>query len=292
MAKATKIIQERLKQVDMVFEVRDARIPFSSANPELDRLVGTSKARLVVLNKADLANSNMERRVVERLRDEGKDAVFTTSSGKGNVKSLMAWARSTGAKRGEFKTVGVVGMVVGMPNVGKSSIINLLRASAGGVALRGSKKQVARVGANPGVTRNHTLFCVAKKPLLYVVDTPGVMVPRVSSPSVGLRLALTRAVPDGVVDQGEIVNVMLQHLNRHGLQRKYAEELGLKSGGCTDPEELIYAVERQSGALGKTETEARLICCRYLLQAFQEGRFGRLTIDDIYTDEVIQSDRK
>ncbi|CAN0336275.1 unnamed protein product, partial [Discosporangium mesarthrocarpum] len=224
MAKATKGIGDRLKQVDMVFEVRDARIPFSSANLQLDKLVGRSKARLVVFNKADLANPNMEQRVLARLKKEGKDAIFTCCNDKkGDIKGLMAWARSTGAKRGNFKTTGMVAMVVGMPNVGKSSLINLLRRQARGSAAPDSKKQarsstqpwpqVARVGTNPGVTRNLTVFRVSEKPLLFVMDTPGVMVPRVSSPGVGLRLALTKGVPEGVVDQAHLADFMLRHLN-------------------------------------------------------------------------------
>ncbi|CAN0127121.1 unnamed protein product, partial [Ectocarpus sp. 13 AM-2016] len=171
----------------MVFEVRDARIPFTSANEDLDKIVGPSKARLIVLNKArarqcaDLSNQALEQRVLQRFKEQGKAAVYACGRTGTNVNKLLAWARERGARRGEFSTTGAIAMVVGMPNVGKSSLINLLRGKAnrggGGGGDGEGAKQVARVGAMPGVTRQVSAFRIASNPPLYLVDTPGVMVP-------------------------------------------------------------------------------------------------------------------
>ncbi|CAM9367642.1 unnamed protein product, partial [Laminaria digitata] len=176
-------------------------------------------------------------------------------------------------------------MVVGMPNVGKSSLINLLRGKAERAQGRGgggggeAAKQVARVGAMPGVTRQVSAFRIASNPPLYLVDTPGVMVPRVEKATQGLYLALTRAVPDASVPPDILVGFMLRIVRSRilfGSQKKsslFKEE--------DDMEELLEAVERESGAEGKPDPEMRRMCCRFVLDAFRDGHFGRITLDDV-----------
>ncbi|CAN0393794.1 unnamed protein product, partial [Hapterophycus canaliculatus] len=169
-------------------------------------------------SQADLSNQALEQRVLQRFREQGKTAVYACGRTGTNVNKLLTWARERGARRGEFSTTGAVAMVVGMPNVGKSSLINLLRGKANGRGRgRGegggsgeSAKQVARVGAMPGVTRQVSAFRIASNPPLYLVDTPGVMVPRVNSVAAGLCLALTRAVPDSAVPPDVLVGFMLR----------------------------------------------------------------------------------
>ncbi|CAM9305618.1 unnamed protein product [Ectocarpus sp. 12 AP-2014] len=386
MVKATKVIREKLKQVDMVFEVRDARIPFTSANEDLDKIVGPSKARLIVLNKArarqcaDLSNQALEQRVLQRFKEQGKAAVYACGRTGTNVNKLLAWARERGARRGEFSTTGAIAMVVGMPNVGKSSLINLLRGKAnrggGGGGDGEGAKQVARVGAMPGVTRQVSAFRIASNPPLYLVDTPGVMVPRVESKTAGLFLALTRAVPDSAVPPDVLVGFMLRvvrsrrssgprdrsvtahsapratsraaarrpaaqqprpskaiaawllqaagkaegtktdedgatgpsisddeetsAVGKHGKQRQAGREYASEPGDDEeedsrdweredDMEALLEAVERESGAEGKPAPEARRICCRFLLDAFRDGQFGRITLDSVPRRRVLQT---
>ncbi|CAB1103283.1 unnamed protein product [Ectocarpus sp. CCAP 1310/34] len=400
MVKATKVIREKLKQVDMVFEVRDARIPFTSANQDLDKIVGPSKARLIVLNKA------RARQCLVAVRDFpalGKAAVYACGRTGTNVNKLLAWARERGARRGEFSTTGAIAMVVGMPNVGKSSLINLLRGKAnwsgsGGGDGEGAKqvcnrpalaapfsplrlcravpsREVARVGAMPGVTRQVSAFRIASNPPLYLVDTPGVMVPRVESKTAGLFLALTRAVPDSAVPPDVLVGFMLRvvrsrrssgardrsvtapsapratsraaarrpasqpspskaiaawllqpagkaertttdangatgpsisdddetsAVGKHGKQRQADREYTSEPGDDEkedrgdweredDMEALLEAVERESGAEGKPALEARRICCRFLLDAFRDGQFGRITLDSVPRRRVLKT---
>ncbi|CAM9474100.1 unnamed protein product [Ectocarpus sp. 8 AP-2014] len=383
MVKATKVIREKLKQVDMVFEVRDARIPFTSANEDLDKIVGPSKARLIVLNKArarecaDLSNQALEQRVLQRFKEQGKAAVYACGRTGTNVNKLLAWARERGARRGEFSTTGAIAMVVGMPNVGKSSLINLLRGKAnrggGGGGDGEGAKQVARVGAMPGVTRQVSAFRIASNPPLYLVDTPGVMVPRVESKTAGLFLALTRAVPDSAVPPDVLVGFMLRvvrsrrssgargrsvtapsaprapsraaarrpaaqqprpskaitawllqaagkaertttdgpsssddddetsAVGKHGKQPQAGHEYASEPGDEEEEEDrgdweweddmeaLLEAVERESGAEGKPAPEARRICCRFLLDAFRDGQFGRITLDSVPRRRVLKT---
>ncbi|CBN77688.1 Mtg1, mitochondrial YlqF-like GTPase [Ectocarpus siliculosus] len=295
MVKATKVIREKLKQVDMVFEVRDARIPFTSANEDLDKIVGPSKARLIVLNKADLSNQALEQRVLQRFKEQGKAAVYACGRTGTNVNKLLAWARERGARRGEFSTTGAIAMVVGMPNVGKSSLINLLRGKAnrggGGGGDGEGAKQVARVGAMPGVTRQVSAFRIASNPPLYLVDTPGVMVPRVESKTAGLFLALTRAVPDSAVPSDVLVGFMLRVVrSRRSSGARDRSVTALSAPRREDDmEALLEAVERESGAEGKPAPEARRICCRFLLDAFRDGQFGRITLDSVPRRRVLKT---
>ena len=131
MAKATRQISERLRDVDLVLEMRDARIPFSSANPALSAMLG-QKPRLVVFNKSDLANSNMQGRVRERIEAEGADALFTVASKGKNVRKVVKWALNAKKQGGSSNNAAGRSkrrfmMIVGVPNVGKSSLINAMR---------------------------------------------------------------------------------------------------------------------------------------------------------------------
>lgn len=184
--------------------------------------------------------------------------------------------------------------------------------------------QVARVGALPGVTRDISAFRITENPALFLVDTPGVMVPKVRHPVEGLRLALIRAVPDSVVPADFLVGYMLEHVRTRkrpqsqvfnsgrmhkgkGVQAKplrrsaidrwlekgcrwraprggndgAAEDEGGDDWREEDMEDFLIAVERESGAAGKPEYEARRMCCRYLLDKFREGRFGTMTLDHV-----------
>ncbi|CAM9128578.1 unnamed protein product [Chrysoparadoxa australica] len=285
MAKSTRSIRDRLKKVDHVVEVRDARIPFSSANPELDALVGASKSRLVVLNKADLADPCPKQRqqVLKKLEAEGREAMFISSSSKQHVQRVVDWMANSGTRGGSFKTAGSMAMVVGMPNVGKSTLINRIRLGARGV--KGDRaKHVAKVGARPGVTRQLTMFKIGESPPLFLIDTPGIMVPKASDAHTGLRLALTAAVPDARVGEDVLVRYMLWALNEKGKDpfgcSGYIKLLGLRDRS-ESVSEVVSAAWQKSGAQGKPSDIGQQIACRYLLKEFRAGTFGRIMLDEV-----------
>ncbi|RHY14931.1 hypothetical protein DYB32_010806, partial [Aphanomyces invadans] len=228
MNSARNAMKAQLNSVDVIIEVRDARIPWSSANPVLDG-IGSHKPRLVVLNKSDLANSNMKERVEYRFDEQNMDCMFTSVIKGKHIRNILQWCTEHG--KSQFQsTAGTVVMVVGVPNVGKSSMINAFRSISTSLKLSKGKKK-AVVGPTPGVTLRTDIIKVNETPAIYVMDTPGVMLPNIPSPSVGLKLALTGAIKDEIVGEELIADYMLFLLNQMN-STQYVKALGLS--GPTD----------------------------------------------------------
>lgn len=286
MAAAKKQMQAQLESIDVLIEVRDARIPFSSANAILDTAFDHSKPRLVVFNKCDLANSNMQQ-VVEAQFSQGprttvessfpRACMFTSVLKGKKVKSVLQWCDEN--TRAQFKTTaGTMVMVLGIPNVGKSSLINAFRRLSSSTKLAKGKKR-ALVGPTPGVTVRKDIIQVNATPAIYVVDTPGVMLPNVENQETGLKLALTGAIRDDIVGKEVLADYMLFVLNRMNSTR-YVEALQLDQP-TDDIEEVFKKIQRQCGAVGKDpETHDRL-AADYLLAAFRRGEFGHFTLDHV-----------
>ncbi|KDO31158.1 hypothetical protein SPRG_04298 [Saprolegnia parasitica CBS 223.65] len=273
---AINCMKAQLGSIDVIIEVRDARIPFSSANPLLDG-IGNHKPRLVVLNKSDLANSNMKARVEARFQEADMDCLFTSVIKGKHIQHILKWCNTHG--KSQFQsTAGTVVMIVGVPNVGKSSMINAFRSISSSLKLSKGKKK-ATVGATPGVTVRTDIFKVNEAPAIYVMDTPGVMLPNIPSPDVGLKLALTGAIKDEIVGAELIADYMLFTLNRMG-STQYVKALGLPAA-TDDIEEVFTAVVRASGGVGKPEDTQRQLAAAYLLKEFRRGAFGTFTLDPI-----------
>nr|CCA14523.1 GTPase putative [Albugo laibachii Nc14] len=286
MAAAKKQMQAQLDSVDVLIEVRDARIPFTSANPILDTAFNHSKPRLVVFNKCDLANSNMRRLVETQFMQDGERTIensfpracmFTSVLKGKKVNSILQWCDEN--TRAQFKnTAGTMVMVLGIPNVGKSSLINAFRSLSSSAKLAKGKKR-ALVGPTPGVTIRKDIIQVNATPAIYVVDTPGVMLPNVENQETGLKLALTGAIRDDIVGKEVLADYMLFLLNRMKSTR-YVDALQLDQP--TDEIEVLFKkIQRQCGAVGKDpETQDRL-AAECLLAAFRRGEFGHFTLDHV-----------
>ncbi|CAK4180052.1 unnamed protein product [Aphanomyces euteiches] len=276
MNSARNAMKAQLNSVDVIIEVRDARIPYSSANPLLDG-IGNHKPRLVVLNKTDLANSNMKERVAYRFHEQNMDCMFTSVIKGKHIRNILDWCTEHG--KSQFKsTAGTVVMVVGIPNVGKSSMINAFRSISTSLKLSKGKKK-AVVGPTPGVTLRTDIIKVNETPAIYVMDTPGVMLPNIPTPDVGLKLALTGAIKDDIVGVELIADYMLFTLNQMKSER-YVKALGL-DGPTDDIHELMASVVKQSGGVGKPEERQTLLAAQYLLKEFRRGAFGHFTLDPI-----------
>ncbi len=274
MAKTRRKITEDLKLIDLVVELLDARIPRSSANPVLREII-RNKPRVVALNKADLADAGKTAQWVQRLKGQGLAAVPVESkSGKG-LPALY------GVIRGELKEQtaawerkGMTGrpirvMVLGVPNVGKSSIIN--RMILGGGAGK------AEVRDKPGVTRQNRWFTVGKG--FELLDTPGVLWPKFEDPEVGEHLAFTGAVKDEILDleglAGRLLELLMTLYPRAAVNRY---KLGEPPAGMPG-HELLELVARKRGMLvsgGETDTERAAVA---VLDEFRGGKLGRITLE-------------
>ena len=270
MAKAKRIIMENLKLVDVVIELLDARIPRSSANPILKDLIGT-KPHLIALNKIDLADSAVNGKWEEYFSSLGKPVVKINSlNGKG-IRQLVTKADELAkVKTAKFASKGAKPrnarvMIVGIPNVGKSSLINRLSGSA---SLKTADK--------PGVTRAKQWIKIKNN--LDLLDTPGILWPKFEDPEVGLNLAFTGAISDEVYDIEQAAQLLLWRL-KDRYEKNIAERYKVAEMPQTS-EELFELVGRKRGFLqkgGVIDTEKTAIA---VLKDFRAGKLGNISLEE------------
>ncbi|CAO2583772.1 Mitochondrial ribosome-associated GTPase 1 [Lemmus lemmus] len=286
MAKGLKKMQSSLKQVDCVIEVHDARIPLSGRNPLFQELLGL-KPHLLVLNKMDLADLTEQQRIAQHLEGKGlKNVIFTNCIKDENIKLVSlctCWLINNGDKILELANLEYCIMVVGVPNVGKSSLINSLRRQH----LRTGK--AARVGGEPGITRAVTSrIQVCERPLMFLLDTPGVLAPRIESVETGLKLALCGTVLDHLVGEETMADYLLYTLNRHGLFG-YVQHYSLASA-CDHIEQVLKSVAVKLGKTRKVKVLTGTgnvnviqpdyaMAARDFLRTFRKGLLGEVMLD-------------
>lgn len=270
MTKTRRQIEADLKQVDAVCEIVDARIPIASRNPDIDELAG-DKPRLMALNRADLADPAVTARWAAWFRAKGFAVLETDArSGKGTaafagtVRTLLRDKLEAYAARGQTgRTLRV--MVVGIPNVGKSTFINKI-----------ARRKAAAVSDRPGVTRGRQWISVDRG--LELLDTPGILPPRIQSPEAGEALAVTGAVKDVILDRETLAaNFLLR------LRDRYPGVIEERYKFCPDPEAngfaLLETAARKRGFLvsgGECDTERM---SAILLDEFRGGKLGRLSLE-------------
>ena len=268
MARTRRKIQESLSLVDAVIEIVDARIPVSSRNPKLDSWVGR-KPRLVILNKADLADEAATKRWVAWYESRGVAALAVDcKSGRGFNGFMPALRRLLQAEITKWESKGMNralrAMIVGIPNVGKSSFINRLN--------KGGK---AKVEDRPGVTRHNQWFTVEGAQLL---DTPGVLWPKFDDHTVALHLAFTGAIKDQVLDIEEMACELLDVLSSE-YRPMLIERYKLPDEIPENMWDLLQLVARKRGMLvsgGEVNTERAAIM---LLDEYRGGKLGRITLE-------------
>lgn len=270
MAKTRRLIKESLPLVDAVCEIVDARLPESSRNPEIDEIVG-SKPRIILLNKADLADDKATADRIKKFAEAGIKALpVDCRSGKGldkfqpAVKEVLKDKIQANIDRGMGgKTLRV--MVVGIPNTGKSSFINRM---AGGVK--------AKVADKPGVTRGNQWFNIGQG--IELLDTPGVLWPKFEDPEVGFKLTFIGSVKDDILDIQEIaVRLLLV------MQKNYPDRLEarykISDFEDLEPYELLELIAKKRRMLlrkGEYDTERAAVM---LLDEYRGGKLGKITLD-------------
>ena len=268
MAKTRRQLSEQLSRVDLVIELCDARLPYSSRNPDLDRLV-RGKKRILLLNKADLADPGLSRRWLREFRSGGLDADLIQAKNLKAKDALSAIESATreaverAAARGVRKTVRA--MVVGVPNVGKSTYVNRLRGGA-----------VARTGDRPGVTRSNQWIRIT--PYLELMDTPGLLWPRLDDRRAALRLSYLGTIRDDVLNLDEVALSLLNDLADR-VPDRMADRFHIQDPSLRGPE-LMEAVCRGRGFLLKGNEPDYDRCCGVVLDEFRAGKLGRITLEE------------
>ena len=284
MAKTRKQIQEDLKLIDVVVELLDSRIPVSSRNPDINTIID-GKKKIVVLNKSDLADEKETTKWIEYFKTQKIPAVITdANSGKG-IKDVIKKAEEIMEeelnKREEKGRIGrkIRIMILGIPNVGKSSFINRL-----------ANKNSLEVGNKPGVTRKKQWIKISNS--IELLDTPGVLWPKFENEEVALNLAYTGTIKDDVLEKTEVAYHFLKYLiendidklvKRYNLNKE--EILDSLESGYRPENEIIYEVMlkigKMRGAVVSGGNIDDLKTANIILEDFRSGKLGRITLEKV-----------
>ena len=276
MAKTKRLIIEHLKAVDVAAELLDARIPLASANPMVEELL-SGKPRIVILNKADLADPGMTKAWESYYKRKGVAAVsMSCGNGKDKKKFLRLIKEAAGPmlekwKRRGLKTRSARIMILGIPNVGKSTLINFISGTA-----------AARTANTPGHTRGKQWVRLSQG--LDLLDTPGVLWPKFEDQVAALRLAATGAIAEDIFDADTVVPELMRVLARtapDALREKYGIE-----DAAADPQILLAQAGKRRGCIlpGGAIDYARVQTM--ILNDFRSGKLGRITLDAVPAEEV------
>lgn len=271
MTKAKRMMQENIGLIDLVIELVDARIPLSSRNPDIDEL-GKNKSRLILLNKSDLADASANRLWMDYFRDKGFHVLeINARSGQG-LKAIRGIVRDAcrakierDSKRG-IKNRPIRAIVVGIPNVGKSTFINSFAGKA-----------CTKTGNKPGVTKGKQWIRMDRE--LELLDTPGILWPRFESEEVGRNLALIGSMNDEILQMTELAADLIAYLLRH-----YEEQLAVRYqmdqlDGMTTPLAVLTHICENRKCYKKGQTADYEKAASIVMEDFRSGRLGRITLE-------------
>ena len=268
MTKARRAMQEDIKLIDLVIELVDARVPFSSRNPDIDKLAA-GKARMVLLNKADLADETETRKWAQMFEDMGIHVVKIDARNKGTLKQVQAAQQEACKEKIErdrrrgIKNRPIRAMVVGIPNVGKSTFINTFAGRA-----------CAKTGNKPGVTKGKQWIRLNKG--VELLDTPGILWPKFEDQQVGIRLACVGSIKDDILNMEELALWLIDYL-RENYKGILAERYQITEEGTSV--EVLEAIARARGCLKKQEELDYAKASLILFDDFRSGKMGRITLE-------------
>lgn len=269
MKKTKESIQKNLKMVDVVFELIDARIPYSSQNPVIESIVG-DKPRVIILNKSDLADSRSNKIWQDHFAEKDIPSILVDSlSGKGLDNLIKLSLDITEEKRIAFENRGVISrptraMIIGIPNVGKSTLINSLSGRKG-----------TKTGNRPGITKSNQW--IKTRGLLELLDTPGILWPKFEDQQVGLNLAFTGAIKDEILDTETLALRLVERLLLnfpHLLSKRYGIEIkeddGLK---------IMIEIAKKRGCIIRGGQVDYTKVSSIILDEFRKGIIGNITLE-------------
>jgi len=269
MTKARREMEADVRIVDMVIELLDARAPMASGNPEIRRL-GQGKERVIVLNKSDLADAATTAAWIRSFQAEGAHCIAMDARGSGNRKLLLRTIEAAAAaKRGRGKQSGILNrpvraMVAGIPNVGKSTLINML-----------SGRSSAKTGNKPGVTRGNQWIRFQQS--IELLDTPGILWPKFEDPAIGEKIAFLGSINEMIVDKTELAVTLLAFLRSKGKLEGAKERYQLT--GTETAAEMLTEIARLRGCLmagGEPDTEK---AAGIVINEFRSGALGRISLE-------------
>ncbi|ASA96222.1 MAG: ribosome biogenesis GTPase A [Anoxybacillus sp.] len=270
MAKAKREVTEKLKLIDIVFELVDARIPISSRNPLIDEIVA-NKPRIILLNKADMADPDVTKQWIDFFAAQQIDAIAIDSQSGTGVKQMVAVAKEK--LRPKFEKMIAKGikrpramraLIVGIPNVGKSTLINRLAG-----------KHIAKTGDTPGVTKAQQWIKVGKE--LELLDTPGILWPKFEDEEVGYKLATTGAIKDTILNLQDVAVYALRFLSTH-----YPDRLKERYALADIPEDIVQLFDdigKKRGCLAAGGVVDYDKVAELVLRDIRTEKLGRLSFD-------------
>lgn len=270
MAKAKRQVTEQLKKVDVVFELVDARIPYSSRNPMIDEVI-QQKPRVIILNKKDMANLKELEKWQSYFSAQGNFPVAVDAKhGKGLKQVEQAAIQATEDKFAKEREKGlkpraIRAMIVGIPNVGKSTLINKL-----------ANRAIAKTGNTPGVTKQQQWIKIGKS--LQLLDTPGILWPKFEDQLVGKKLSITGAIKDSIVHLDEVAIYGLEFLKQHdygGLKKHYNIEVAIDAENL----EWFDAIGRRRGLLQRGNEVDYEAVIELIINEIRNAKIGTYTFD-------------
>ncbi len=280
MTKAIRSMQEDIRLIDMIIEIADARIPLSSRNPETDKLAN-GKIRVLLLNKKDMADDDKTREWIDHYRSKGIHALAIDSRNKGDIKGVFDLIEKAGRKKREkdlkrgIKNRPIRAMIIGIPNVGKSTFINSFIGKAS-----------TKTGNKPGVTKGKQWIRTGKSVSgVELLDTPGILWPKFDDPMTGLHLAWIGAIRDEILPITDMALDLIEYLN--SIDKAYiGQKYNISNNG--DSTDTLMEIATARGCVKKGGETDYDKAAKLLIDDFRGVKLGRITIECV--EEVMRNE--